>query len=86
MYLNDSKPKFYAIILIVIGAFMIVFELLHSFSFSIVGLVTLIMGIGLLTVISTMAEEIRSLRSELFDVRKIAENSSDSSRGPRSYD
>ncbi|WP_115994283.1 hypothetical protein [Cohnella lupini] len=65
---------------------LIVFELLHSFSFSIIGLVTLIMGIGLLTVISTMAEEIRSLRSELFDVRKIAENSSDSSRGPRSYD
>ncbi|MCD9021836.1 hypothetical protein [Cohnella silvisoli] len=80
MYGNYSKSKFISVVLIIIGALMFFIDLVRSFSFSLLGVILVLLGISLISTIKTTAEEFSVLRQELIEIRKIAkENSKDRS-------
>lgn len=74
MYESFKNAKMLAILLIVIGFLFFVYELIPTFSISLFGITTLIIGFSILSVILAAREEIDKLRVENIELRKKLES------------
>jgi dipeptide/tripeptide permease len=76
VYGDYYKAKFLSIIIIVIGSLLFLIELVRSFSISWLGIILILIGAGLFSVIRATANEFYVLRQELFEIRKLAQENS----------
>ena len=73
MFESYNKPMVIAILLIIVGIVVFIYELIKSFAFSLTGIVSLLMGLGLVYTINASKAELNRLRLENIELRRSLE-------------
>jgi len=78
MFESYNKPMVIAILLIIVGIVVFIYELIKSFAFSLTGIVSLLMGLGLVYTINASKAELNRLRLENIELRRSLEETAKS--------
>jgi hypothetical protein len=70
---NFKKPGAYSVVFQISGILIFILQVIFTHSFSFLGVITFIVGLGLFSLISASKAELNKLRIENIDLRKRIE-------------